>query len=306
MRPGILVWQTMSEVMGALPPSLADKIARGLGAGVYYVWFTRRRVARENFAHVLNKPANDPQVGRVARSSFSNYTVYILNMLRYGRVTDDEFRRRVHFHISPEMHALLKQDQPIIVVSAHFGNMDYAAPAAVDRYRPITLAAETIKPVELFDHLAQMRSQHGVHLVPYDRAPRKIIEALKRKEIVGFLIDFGINAHKDINKVPVTFFGETTYFPSSPALLAQRYNAPLVVSFAHIGAGQDIHITIDPPIYVAREIPREQAEHETMQLVAERFEKAIVAHPEQWYVFRPMWPPSANGRPARLKRLSKK
>lgn len=276
--------------MGALPPSLAEKIARGLGTGTYYVWFTKRRVARENFAHVLHLPPNDPRVGRVARKSFSNYTVYILNMLRYQHVSNDEFFRRVHFEISSETHNLLQQPRPVIVVSAHFGNMDFAAPAAVKRYRPMTMAAETIKPVELFEHLARLRSQHGIHLIPYDRAPRKIIEALKHNEIVVFMLDFGINAHKDINTVPVTFFGETTHFPSSPALLAQRYNAPIIVSFAHIGAGEEIHIEVQDPLFVPTGLAREQAEQLMMQRVAEGFEKSLCKHPEQWYVYRPMWP----------------
>lgn len=280
--------------MGALPPSLAQKIARGLGVSAYYVWFTRRRVARENFARVLNRPWSDPAVGRVARSSFSNYTLYLLNMLRYQDATPDEFRRRVRFDVAPEANAVMRQARPALIVSAHFGNMDYAAPAAVERYRPVTFAAETIKPVELFEYLARLRSQHGVHLIPYDRAPRKIIEALKRNEFVGFMLDFGINEHKDINTVPVTFFGETTSFPSTPAILAQRYNAPLLVTFVHDGAGEDICFTIDPPLFVSNELPRAEAYQDAMQRVARAFEKAILKHPEQWYVFRPMWPRAAN------------
>lgn len=294
MSPGFFVWHTMSEVMGALPPSLAEKIARGLGAGTYYVWRNKRRVTRENFARVLNKPANHPQVGRVARTSFSNYTVYILNMLRYDRVTLDEFRSQVHFDIDPKTHALLLQDRPVIFVSAHFGNMDYAAPAAVARYRPITMAAETINPPELFDHLARLRSAHGIHLIPYDRAPRKIIEALKRKEIVGFMLDFGINSHKDINTTPVTFFGEKTTFPASAVILAQRYQAPMVVSFAQIGPNDEIHIRTSPPIFVPRDQPREQVERDTMQRIAEDFERIIRAYPDQWYIFRPIWPAKSN------------
>lgn len=282
--------------MGALPPSLAEKIARGLGAGTYYVWRDKRRVARENFARVLNKPVNHPQVGRVARTSFSNYTVYILNMLRYDRVSVEELRRRVRFHVSPETEAVMRQDRPLIVVSAHFGNMDYAGPPTVERYRPVTVAAETIKPIELFEYLTQLRSQHGLHLIPYDRAPRKIIEALKRKEMVGFMLDFGINSHKDINTTPVTFFGDSTVFPSSAAVLAQRYKAPIVAIFAQIGEGEDIHVHISTPIFVPSDLPREQAEHDTMQRIAEHFERIIRAYPDQWYIFRPIWPAKAKTR----------
>ncbi len=298
MKTTLLAWRTASGVMGALPPYLADRIARGVGTGVYYLWFTRRRVARENFARVLSRPPNDPRVGRVVRAAFSNYSVYILNMMRYPRVHRDERRRRVHFNVDPAAHAAMQQDKPMILVSAHFGNMDYAAPIAVEHYRRMTLAAETIKPVELFEYFGRLRSQNGVDLIPYDRAPRKIIEAIKRKEIVGFLIDFGVNSHKDINTVPVRFFGEMTSFPASPAVLAQRYAAPLLVAFARICDDGDTYIDAGPPIEVPRNMPREQVQQETMQKVAERFEKSIRAHPEQWYVFRPMWPrkPRPSGR----------
>ncbi len=290
MSPGFFIWQTMSEVMGALPPSLAEKIMRGFGAGAYYLWREKRRIARENFSRVLHKPANHPQVGRVARASFSNYTLYILNMLRYDRVTKEDLRRRVHFHIAPESNQLLNQDCPIILVSVHFGNMDYAAPVAVERYRSLTMAAETIKPPELFEHLAAMRSQHRIYLIPFERASRKIIEALKTNQFVGFMLDVGIAGYAELTRVPVTFFGQETLFPSTPALLAQRYNAPLMVTFAHIGPGDEIHITADPPIFVSTELPREQALQEALQRVATAFEKAIMKHPEQWYIFRPMWP----------------
>jgi lauroyl/myristoyl acyltransferase len=135
-----------------------------------------------------------------------------------------------------------------------------------------------------------------VNLIAYDRAPRKIVEAIKRNELVGFLIDFGINAHKDINTVPVRFFGEVTQFPSSPALLARRYAAPLFVAFARIAPNDEIHITVEPPLEVARDLPREEAERLTMQQIADRFVKYNRECPEQWYVFRPMWPQSRSRR----------
>lgn len=301
MNPGYIAWRAAETIIGALPARIGDRLARAVGVGIYYLWYTRREVARENFARVLARPVDDPRVGRTARSAFGNYTVYILNMMRYGRVPRDEFRRRVHLNIPPATQAEMEQNRPVIVVSAHFGNMDYAAPVAAERYRRFTLAAETIKPVEVFEHLAALRSANGVDLIPYDRAPRKILEAIRRNEIIGFLIDFGINAHKDINTVPVRFFGETTSFPSSPAILAQRYDAPLLVGFARIGRDGDIYVDVELPIYVPRAMPREQAERETMQLVAERFEKAIRNHPDQWYVFRPMWP-SAPRRSSRILR----
>lgn len=300
---GFYLWRLISAIVTTLPTSLANRMARGIGVLVYYVWFTRRQVARENFSRVLARPVDDPLVGRVARRAFSGYCVYLLEMMRYPRISLEEMRARVQIEEDSVLQELLARDQPLIVVSAHFGNMDYAAAVAAERYRRFTLAAETIKPIQLFEYLARVRSERGADLVPYDRAPRKIIQAIKQKQIVGFLIDFGINAQRDMNTTEVTFFGERTRFPSSPAILAQRFGAPLVVASTPIGKDGRIHVHIEPPIHLPHAMPREQAEREGMQRVAESLEKCIRAHPDQWYVFRPIWPTRA-ARPPLLKRLT--
>jgi KDO2-lipid IV(A) lauroyltransferase len=282
----------MSEVMGALPPALAEKIARGLGVASYYAMRNKRRITRENFARVLQLPPRHPQVGSVARASFVNYTVYLLHLLRYESVTADELNQRVQFHVSPEIEAVLQnREHPLIMVSIHFGNMDYAGPATIKRYRPLTIAAETIKPEDLFEYLARLRSQHGMHLIPYDRAPRKIIEALKRKEIVGFMLDIGIDGFTEIHRAPVTFFGEPTLFPSNPLILAQRYHAPLFCIFAHNGKDKEIHVHLDGPFYLSPDLARPQAEHNVMRQIAASFERMIQAYPDQWYIYRRVWQP---------------
>jgi KDO2-lipid IV(A) lauroyltransferase len=256
----------------------------------YYAWSARRRVARENFAHVLGKPPNDPAVGRVARSSFMNFSQYLVEVMRYPSVPMEKIEERVEIRDTEAIRAAIAPGKPMILITAHFGNMDVASAVVTQRYGPFTLAAESIKPVELFRYFARIRSERGVHLIPYDQAPRKILEALKRKESIGFLIDFGINNHKDIATTEVNFFGSPTRFPASPAILAQRTGAPILVAHAYVDRSKRIISTAEEPIYVPRDLPRDEAVRLTMQAVAMGMEKFIRQHPEQWYVFRPMWP----------------
>jgi lauroyl/myristoyl acyltransferase len=284
------LWRFASWLLTWVPPSVADLVASGGGAGTYYVWRSRRNVARENFAHVLGKPANDPAVGRVARASFANFCRYLIEVMRFPSVPIEQMEQRVVIHETEEFRRAMTAGTPIIMISAHFGNMDYAGAVATKRYGCFTLAAETIHPVQLFRYLARTRAERGVNLIPYDRAPRKILEALRRKEWIGFLIDFGVNNQKDITTTEVMFFGARTRFPASPAILAQRSGAPILVAHAFIDRERRIQSSVEPPIYVPRSLPREQAAQITMQTVAQYMEKFIRQHPEQWYVFRAMWP----------------
>jgi lauroyl/myristoyl acyltransferase len=289
------LWRFASWLLTYVPPPLADLLARGGGAGAYYVWRSRRNVARENFAHVLGKPANDPAVGRVARSSFANFSRYLVEVMRYPRVPMAQIEERVVIHETEEFRHAMTAGTPVIMISAHFGNMDYASAVATKRYGRFTLAAETIHPVQLFQYLARTRAERGVDLIPYDRAPRKIVEALRRKEWIGFLIDFGVNNQKDIATTEVMFFGAPTRFPASPAILARRSGVPIIVVHTFVDGDRRIQSWVEPPIYVPRSLPREQAAHDTMQIVAQHMEKFIRQHPEQWYVFRAMWPNASPG-----------
>ena len=293
---GYFLWRFVSWLVSISPPRLADTIAGGSATTAYYIWWSRRKVARENFARVLGKHPNDPAVGRVARSSFANFGRYLVEVMRFPKVTMDQLEQRVVIHETDEFRRMMSRNTPIIAISAHFGNMDYASAVATRRYRPFTLAAETIQPVQLFRYLARVRAERGVALIPYDHAPRKIIEALKRKEVVGFLIDFGVNNHKDIATTEIMFFGAPTRFPASPAILAQRTGAAILVVHSYLDRERRIHSLIEDPIYVDKALPREEAAQATMQAVAQKMEKFIREHPDQWYVYRAMWPePRAAG-----------
>jgi KDO2-lipid IV(A) lauroyltransferase len=284
------LWRFGSWLVTVVPAPIADFVARLCGAGSYYLWPKRRKVVRENFAHVLGKPANDPSVGRVARSAFANFCRYLVEMMRYPRVSNEQLEQRVIIHETEDFRRAMAAGTPVIVVSAHFGNMDYTSAVATKRYRRFTLAAETIHPIQLFQYLARVRSERGVDLIPYDQAPRKIMQALKRNELVGFLIDFGVNNQKNIATTEVTFFGAPTRFPIAPAILAQRTGAPILVAFTRVDNAKHIHCEVEAPIYVPRDLPRKEAGQVTMQAIAHHFEKFIRQNPEQWYVFRAMWP----------------
>lgn len=304
MNFALYLWRFGSWLVSFLPPSIVNLIAAGSGISVYYLWGARQRVTRENFARVLGRPVRDPEVGRVARASFANYCHYIVEIMRYPRVPIEEIEKRVVIHESELFRRAIAGKTPVILISAHFGNMDYASAVATRRYGPFTLAAETMKPVQLFHYLQQVRAVRGVNLVDYTHAPRKILEALKRKEWVAFLIDFGVNNQKDITNTEVSFFGAPTRFPASPAILAQRSGGPIVVVHTYLDADKQIHAVITDPFYVSKDLSREEAAQTTMQAVAHRMEQFICAHPEQWYVYRAMWPqPPPSGIPSSSQNL---
>jgi Kdo2-lipid IVA lauroyltransferase/acyltransferase len=271
------------------PRRMSFAFASTLGTSAYYIMRARRRVARENFSHVLGKPANDPKVGRVARYAFRNYVRYIRDVMIYPTLGVAELERRVRINGQEHLESILSMGKGAILVSAHFGNMDLPSAVAARRYSPMTLVAETLRPQQMMNYLTAMRSRRNVFLYPYDKAPRKMLEAIRRNEIIGMLLDFGVTHHLDIDTAPVRFFGTETQFPTGPAQLSRLTGAPIIVCHTRVMDNEMIEACLTEPIYVQRTRNRQCDIQNAIENVAGRFEQFISQSPDQWYIFRPMW-----------------
>jgi lauroyl/myristoyl acyltransferase len=204
-------------------------------------------------------------------------------------MTMEELEKRVTIHVDEVLGQALAMGKGAIIVSAHFGNMDLPSAVLAKKYARISGVAETLRPQQLNDFLTRARNANNIYLFPYDIAPRKIIEALKRNEIIGFMLDFGVTHHFDITTVPVTFFGTPTNFPAGPAQLAYLTGAPIIVGHTHVAPDGHIDAYGTPPIIVKRDGNRQQVFQTTMQKIAHRMEEFIRNDPGQWYIYRPMW-----------------
>lgn len=281
-------------ITNLLPRRMSFAFASTLGTSMYYLMLARRRVARENFSHVLGKPMDDPAVGRVARHSFRNYARYIRDVMIYPRLSHEELTARVMIRGGENLERALEMGKGAILVSAHYGNMDLPSAVAAKHYKPMTLVAETLRPQQLMDFLTAMRSKRNVFLYPYDSAPRKILEAIRRNEIIGMLLDFGVTHHLDIDTVPVRFFGTETQFPTGPAQISRLTGAPIIVCHTRVMNNEKIDACVTEPIIVQRSASRQCDLQVTMEEIARRFEQFISQSPEQWYIFRPMWGRNGN------------
>ncbi len=282
LYPIVLV---VSFLTGVIPPRLGYAGAWFFGSVAYYLMPGRRRTMAANYAPVLGKPANDPAVQRVGRLSYRNFVRYLFEFLRLPHESVDAIDKRVGLHTDEDFDAALASGKGLIFVSAHFGNMDYAATALCRRHLPMTVVADTIKPRQLMDHLVEFRGKKGVKVVYGTKAPRAVIEALKKNEAVGFLVDVGCDRK---GGVPVTFFGHRTMFPAGPALLAVRTGAPVVVGYSLV-VGNRIEAYSYPPIYYSATGNKSEDARSCSQLIANYFEDFLSRYPEQWYIFRPMW-----------------
>lgn len=119
----------------------------------------------------------------------------------------------------------------VVLVTAHLGPWERLAGVLVEAGFPLTTPVRASYDPRLEATLhARLRGQHGVRAVDRDAktTPYALLRALKRGEVVGFLIDLQTR----VASVRVPFLGVPAWTPSAPARLALRTGAPVVVAIA--------------------------------------------------------------------------
>jgi KDO2-lipid IV(A) lauroyltransferase len=287
---GYWVWRIAASLAQRLPSGLSYPAAVAGGELAYLLWRGRRRIAKENFAVVLARPIHDVEVARIARRSFRNFAKYLLEIMRFPRLRMDELQRIVA--IDPRSWGHLRQARDhgrgLIFVSMHFGNFELGG-ARIANEIPLNVIADELENQRLMDLLVTNRAHKNVNILTPEGSVKRVLQALRRNEMVGFMMDLGPRA-KELDHVQATFFGESTSVPTIAANLARVSGAPIVVAVVTRQRDNTFRGVTLPPLFVER---TKQAAHDiehATQAIVGGLEQLVRGNPDQWYIFRPMWP----------------
>jgi KDO2-lipid IV(A) lauroyltransferase len=283
-------WRLGSALAQRLPSWITYPAAVIGGEFAYLFWIRRRRIAKANFAVVLDRPPDHREVARVARRSFRNFAKYLVEIMRFPRLEEADFERLVV--VDPRSWSHLRSAREhgrgCIFVSMHLGNFEIGGARIADEM-PLNVIADELENQRLMDLLVANRAHKNVKLLPPEGAVRQVLQALRRNEMVGLMMDLGPRA-KELDHVEATFFGQRASFPTIAANLARVSGAPIVVAAVTRTRDNTFRGVALPPIFVQR---TKQAAHDiehTTQAIVRGLETLVRGDPDQWYIFRPMWP----------------
>jgi lauroyl/myristoyl acyltransferase len=281
-RFAVLGYRAGAWILGRLPLGPATRVGGWIAVAVYWAWPAKRRYVRANAARVLGVASDDRRVGHLARAVYRNQVRWVLELMRLTRLSQAERVAQIGDNAAEPFHAAWLESNGLIIVGAHLGNNEAAAAGLAGRGWPINAVADDTAYEELFAHLARERRGWGVGQIRW-RNLREVFRVLRRREIVGLLVDWGYRP----DGIPVRFFGAWTRFPAGPAVLAAKTGATIVPFWVIRSEGR--HATeVGERITVASMEPAELAR--ATQEIAAVLEAGIRLAPEQWCVFKPIWP----------------
>jgi KDO2-lipid IV(A) lauroyltransferase len=131
------------------------------------------------------------------------------------------------------------------------------------------------------------RERIGMKVVPLSvSAGKAVLTALRHGEVVALVCDL---PPKEGRTLTVRVCGQDAVVPAGPATLALKTGAPVVPIMCHRRADNRYLLEVQAPIDFEPSGDDQRDEVALAQAIMDRFEPTLLAAPEQWYLFSPMW-----------------
>jgi lauroyl/myristoyl acyltransferase len=274
--------------------TLPGAVSHAIGhVGTWIAWrtmTTTREAIADNLAAVFPEESR-ATLERRALLTLRSYARDVIDFLRaLGQAgTNPERVFEVDGEHRRVFTGLLARGKGILLVTGHYGNWEIGSMLIGNVMRlPLTIVAmteadPTVNRIRL--EIRELMRAETIEVRQSLDTPLQIRRCLADNRIVAMLVD----RHYGRDRIPVTLFGRPAWFLRTPFLMAQVSGAPLLpCSIERVGSDR-FRAFPGEPVFVATDIPRDDALKRAAQEVAAAIEARVRAHPEYWYHFYRYW-----------------
>jgi KDO2-lipid IV(A) lauroyltransferase len=264
-----------------LPARVGLWVGARLGDLAWAALPRRRAVALENLTRAFpERPA--PELARVGRDSFRHLGMNFVESCVFYFRPPARLLSRVSIEGLSHFEAADALGRGMLLLTAHYGNWELlAASHALARF-PLSVVMRPLDSPAFEPILERFRLRSGVELITKRRALTDIVDALRRRRMVGILLDQNASRREGVF---VPFFGVPASTSKGMALIALRTGAPVLPVFIRrrpdgrhvVHAGAPVPVPSDGDVVAFT------------RAFNEAIEAAIRAAPEQWFWLHRRW-----------------
>lgn len=277
---------SVAKVFAWLPESAAYALGERAGRLAFRLDRRHRTIAMENLTRAFPGKCSPGEIERLARAVFENLGRTAVDVARSDRLLRPAGADAVRFDGLDQMLEARRRGKGVFFITAHFGPWELLPLIHALHFGPAHVVARPLDNPRLDDLLTALRERGGNHVIRKRDAVQAILQALRRGETVGILIDQHISENEG---VVVPFFGQPASTAFAPALIAMRSGAAVLpVAIVREGCGRYRFLVGD-------EVPvrRSGDFRADMAVNTARFTAAIEAfirkHPDHWFWVHRRW-----------------
>ena len=264
------------------PKSLRRAFFRFLANMGYLFAKKTNRIIETNLNFVFENSLSKDEIKQIQKYSYFNMLLWAQSLIENLDVTDEELKNTVEIENAHIIENLRKEGKPLILISAHYGNIEMLG-CYINRFvTPLHQVARESNFEEIDEFIVKSREASGSKIVFKSGALKKLVKALMQKEVVSLIIDQNINSREGEE---VLFLGKKAYQTSSSASLARKFDAYIVPLAIFNQENYKYKIKIYDPIIPIKTQNEKDDIKKISQLEANAISDIIKEDKKQWF-----WP----------------
>jgi KDO2-lipid IV(A) lauroyltransferase len=269
-------------ILRKLPKSFLRNFFKFIAYLGYLFARKTNRIIETNLNFVFENSLSKDEINKIQKYSYFNMILWVQSLIENLDVSDEELKRTVKIENEDIIKDLVKEDKPIILISAHYGNIEMLSCYINKFVTPLSQVARESNFSEVDEFIIKAREASGSKIIFKTGALKKLVKALMKKEAVSLLIDQNINS-KDGEEVE--FLGKKAYQTASTATLARKFDAYIIPVAIFNEENYNYKIKVYEPIIPIKTDNEKDDIKQISQLEANAISAIIYEDKKQWF-----WP----------------
>jgi Kdo2-lipid IVA lauroyltransferase/acyltransferase len=274
-----------------------------LSTCVYQLDFRHRHIAEVNL-RIAFPELSDRDRRRIARTSFQNVAMNLLEISRLPKLTRDSISSLVEYDAKQDLENFLAakaKGKGILYLTGHFSSWELLPAAHALHGHPLSFITRPLDNAPLERYLLKIRESTGNQVIYKKDSARQVLKKLKSGGAAGILMDQNTGLQEGIF---VDFFGIPAATSTSVALFALRTNAPILPGYLTPMRRGRYTIKFLSPIEVQRTGDMNRDLEINTRRLNEVLEMIVRKQPECWLWGHKRWKYQPDGNPRDLYGLS--
>ncbi len=268
-----------------IPISVWVVIGRWLGSLLCILARRHKSISLINMKFAFGDEKKESEIHDLIKRNFQQFAMIGYEWVTLLRITEKELLSRIEVEGKEHLLAAKKKNPSVILLSAHFGNWEYAHLYYALTIGPLNFIVRKVDNPLLEEERVSYNKKFGVNILYKENGLRPAIKRLNKGEDLVLFPD----QTASFEGIPISFFGRKTNTLHLPVSLSMKYSIPIVPMFiVRQGDGPSHRLIFLPEIEIKDKTAQNALEKYTQQQ-NDIIEKMIREHPDHWLWIHRKW-----------------
>lgn len=279
------IFKIIKTAFSSLPRKQCLLIGRTLGLAFYYLDKGHRRIALSNLkiAFGMDLPLSEHK--RIARNSFKHFGEFLMDINKFPWLGEEQKNALIRVEGEKNLCEAIQEGRGVLLFTAHYGSWEIAT-FMVSKKGKLNVIARPLDNRLIEEELLKLRTRMGANVIYKQQATKQILQSLRAKEMVAFLIDQNVQRHQAIF---VDFFGKKAATTPSLAAFFLKTQSPIVPIFCSPALSHTYRIKIFKPLKITHGRNYKEEVLKITQLCTKIIEAQIRKNPNYWLWLHNRW-----------------